>query len=183
MKKSFLYSLIFILLIVVLPFMNAFGISMSYDENKPFIIAPGETKYIDFTILSSSKEKPAKLSLEILSNEKIASLTDKTSEYNLASGGEIKSKIKIKAPSEAINGTEYSVTLLIKDTTSSEETKIIGISYFSKINFKVLVNKPAFILNQEKIKLNFFVLIGLIILIFIILVIIAYIILKRRIFQ
>ena len=154
---------------------------MNYDNNRPLIIAPGETKYIDFMLQSSPKENAMKINLQLLDDNGIASLVDKISEYDVPSGGEIKSKIKVSIPSNAVNGTEYSIVLLAKDMILSEEAGMIAISSLLSISFRVKVIKHEADINQEKINLNFFMLLGiLIVAVLFVFVIAIYKIFRRK---
>lgn len=178
---------------------------MIYDDKDiPLVLNPGETKEIDFMLLSSARESNKKISIDVSEGKEIASLEKK--EFDLPSNGEVKGFIKIKVPSfkekaglsffdnlicffseklniennkcSSENVNQYLVTLLISDITPSENSGTVGFSFSSRTSFIVKIKEPEKLPESKNNSyLLFFVILIVIILL---LIIIIFIILKRR---
>lgn len=132
------------LFIILLPsLVNAFGIGMTYTQNNPLILGPGEAREIQLTPNSMASEGALKLTARIMKGSEIASFIDSNAQYNLPAGGQIPIKVRISIPKGVNEGTEYIVTFNFMDATKSEGEGTISIKTASEVSMKVLVKKPA----------------------------------------
>ncbi|MDD5193737.1 MAG: hypothetical protein PHF67_04095 [Candidatus Nanoarchaeia archaeon] len=176
-QKNLLLFFIFFILINSVYSINGFGLSMIYnDKDMPLLMGLGETKYVDFTLLSSRLESDKKISLELIEGREIASL-DKT-EFYLPSDGEENGLIKITIP-ETEEKNEIPVRIRIKDISPSENSGTVGFSFSSEVSFVVKILENEKKLPENKIN-PYILLMFILILGASILIIFIYFLLKRR---
>lgn len=133
-KKKLLVSLLVtcVLIINFCYLVSALGLSTLYTDNYPFVIGPGETKNVEVT-LSSLEATKAKVNLT--SGNEIATIIDKSDEYDVKNSVNI--NIQIKIPAEVAEGTEYTVKLSAKSITPPGG--MVSTVGETGISFKVLV--------------------------------------------
>jgi hypothetical protein len=140
-NKYFGISILF--LIMLIPVISAFGISSQYTTSNPIIVAPGEKVNVNMALMTSPEETNAKVGLELLGNGNgIATVSE--SEYSISKDKPATIAIKLIIPNNAVNNTEYMVTLRFSDLAPTATGGMIGFAKRSEVSFKVVVQeKPA----------------------------------------
>ncbi len=133
--KSFLLALAlcFYLLFFVL-LVDSFGVYSKYHGENPVTVVAGESKDIEILMLRADSE--AKIKGEILDNEDIASIIDKSNEYSVNAGFNTPVNVRIKIPEKAYKEViRYDLTFKFTDITPNPSkegsVKFLGASTIS----------------------------------------------------
>lgn len=131
-----------IISMLIIPCISAFGASMDYNaQEKPLYMGPGESK--DFEIgLTASPGKATISRVELKKGIEIARFIEGNQDYDVPAGGEIKVNMHVQIPEDAVEGSEYLVSFLLTDVTSSTQQGTVGVGGSSEISFKVIVKTP-----------------------------------------
>ena len=131
-----------VLIILLLPLINGFGVSIAYDKQNRFLeLNRGEIRDFSIGLSASPSDMPTKISAEVLNGKEIARFTDRNLKYDVPAGGEVRANIRVQIPDDAPLDSEYIVSLLFRDITSSEREGTVTIGASSEISFKVLVKE------------------------------------------
>ncbi|MFQ5531687.1 MAG: hypothetical protein ACE5ES_03675 [Candidatus Nanoarchaeia archaeon] len=173
--------IIIFLSIILTSFVSAdFGVASQYYEGRPLEINPGETVNTYFKIQNTVGETSDMVVEPILLNgSEISSFTSGTT-YNIPAGEQVTANLEIKVPDNVKIGTEYTINVLFKPTsTPSEEGTVQFVVNINK-RFQVVVGEA----KEERKTSSNLVWIGLTIIIFIlillVLALIIYIVKRNR---
>ena len=141
-KKTGFVIMVFLVLVLLVLDVGAFGISCLYGKVSILKMYPGESKEVILTLRSSSDEADTILKTEIMEGEGIFKLVDNKTEYFLpGSGGGVDVKLKVQIPDNALSGTRYIIAIKFSDASAKElsnKTISFTTSTTKTINVEVL---------------------------------------------
>ena len=111
-----------IILLLIIPLINAFGVTTHYWlEDNPLIINPGETIETDVVLQNMVGDEDIILLGEIIGGSEIATIIDQNTEYLVPIGSKnIKVNIKITIPENTPLRSKYDVTIQFKQIQEKE---------------------------------------------------------------
>ena len=137
-------KILLILILLIIPFVSAFGVNSQYWDTNPLVMYPGETREIQLTLQNMVGEKDMSLQAEISEGKEIASLTDKSNTYLVPFGKkDVPVNIKVIIPSDAKIGDKKEIMLLFKEL-NNEQGGMIQMS--GSVGTKI----PILIKSQEE---------------------------------
>ena len=152
-----------ILIILLISFISAFGVSTSYWKGNPLLIAPGDTKTITLRLQNIGTEDDVTVRAILTDGFEIASTEEKN--YLVRNGTkDTEVPVKISIPFDTPLGTEYRVTVSFKTVTPGGTGGVV-LGTVIDTSFDVLVAEVE-VEKAERVNLNF--IIGMLILIAII---------------
>ncbi len=152
-----------ILIILLISFISAFGVSTSYWKGNPLLIAPGDTKTITLRLQNIGTEDDVTVRAILTDGFEIASTEEKN--YLVRNGTkDTEVPVKISIPFDTPLGTEYRVTVSFKTVTPGGTGGVV-LGTAIDTSFDVLVAEVE-VEKAERVNLNF--IIGMLILIAII---------------
>ena len=137
MKKEL--SLILPLIILSIYLVNALAVSSSYGSGYPLEIYPGETKDIQFKLMTNPDEDNLLIKVEILDDKGIASLIDSNNEYKVNQGDIVPVNLRVSVNKTAKAGEKYNIVIKLSDISVSKGEGSVSFKGSSTINFNVLV--------------------------------------------
>jgi hypothetical protein len=151
-----------------------FGITSSYYKGNPLIMAPGETKNIEFGKLQNMVSESGNITIraELVSGANIATLLDPSTEYFVPSGSDnVSVNMKVSIPKQAINGTQYSITIKFRDITEIKSEEMVAFAKTTTKSIDVLVLAPEHfqVTNIWWLFFSFILIISFVIILYIIL--------------
>ncbi len=135
-------SLIISFILIFISSVNAFAVSSAYGSGSPLEIYPGETKDIQFKLMTSPGEDNMIIRAELVDDGDIAVLTDPNLEYGVNIGEVVPINLRISVNKTAKIGEEHNVILRFSDITPSEGEGSVSFKGSSTISLKVLVAQP-----------------------------------------
>ena len=121
---------------------SAVGISKDYHEGNPVLVGPGETKEVVFGRLMATQETEDRtIEIGLIEGSEIASVLNDESFVVAAGSRDTELKVRISIPSDVPEGTEYTVTLSIKDATLSQGSGMVMFTETKTSSIPVLVQK------------------------------------------
>ncbi len=127
-KKLKLSVEIFVILLIICPLINAFGVTTFYWDEQPLIMHPGETKDVDLLLQNMVGDKDIKVKAELVGGSEIATLIDSSKEYLVPLGEkDVKVNIRVKIPEDTPLDSRYDVMVMFKELAQGEG-KMIQIS-------------------------------------------------------
>jgi len=159
-----------ILIVFLCPLVMA-GIASGYYSENPLIMAPGETRDIEFGRLQNLNEgRDIILEAELLQGSEIATLTDPNLKYPVPLGEKnVAINMKVFISNETIDGEEYLISVKLSDITPSEEEGMIVFAKTFTWSIPVLVQEPS-----RKLEINIWWILLVILIIILIIVFIFY---------
>lgn len=138
MKKKIILLPILLALLMV-PFINAFGISSFYGYgNPPLTLAPGETKDINLFLQNMIGDQ--NISVKVRFNSSIAKITDDSNVYFLpAQTKDNKMNIRVTIPSDAKTGSDYALTFYFAEVTSEQDGGTVSLGVEQTVTIPVVV--------------------------------------------
>ncbi len=141
--------ILFAILIILIPKIQAFGVTSPYWKDAPLIINEGETKDIELELQNMVGKEEIILKAEIKNGKEIAELTDSSPIYIVPLGKkDIKVKIKISIPKET-KEEKYELSVLFKQIKKDEEGTIQFSPSITK-SLPIIINKEKVIEKTEK---------------------------------
>ena len=141
-KELYFISLIFLTPLIIILFISsvhALAVSSSYGTGYPLSIYPGETRDIQFKLMTNPDEDNLLIKVEILDDKGIASLIDSNNEYKVNQGELIPVNLRIKVNQSAKAEQKYNIIIKLSDISPSEGEGSVSFKGSSTINFDVLV--------------------------------------------
>lgn len=175
-KKTGLKLLLIILLLSVLPIVNA-GVSSPYWNDNPLIMAPGETKNVALILQNMVGDQDLVLKAELEEGSEIATLIDSNLEYLVPLGKkDIKVNLRISIPENTPIDTEYNIITSFREV-KAEKAGMVHLGTRIDKAFPVIVKAPPQpILEEKPITITNTTLL----IILIIIIVIGYFILKKK---
>ena len=138
MKREFCILATLVLAVSMISLVSA-GVGYPYFENNTIVVAPGESMNLAFTLGNTDLEDKV-FQASILEGSEIASF-DK-SKYTAETGTSESANLKIKVPSDAIDGSQYALRVAFSEGSASGMDSGIALGIATNIGFTVLVKKP-----------------------------------------
>lgn len=170
MKKTIILA---VLLMLLIPFSMAFGVTPPYWKDRPLTISPGEEKIVPIILQNMAGERDIILKAEIISGKEIAEILDSKEYLVPLRKNDIKANIKIKIP-EKTKEDKYIVSISFTEIPK-DEGKMLQIAGSTIISFPVLVQK-----NEQKSSKSIFLVSAFILIILIIISIISIFLIKAK---
>jgi len=167
------FSLNLILLI------SGFAIVNDYYSGKPLIMAPNETRDIQFGRLQNVGEEDIIYEVSIVGGSEIAEITDSSLTYTVLAGNtNTPINMRVFIPKKAKNNTEYTITVRFLDITPSEDEGMITLATSSVKSIPVLVQGEEFGIWAKVKKINiWWIVLGILSLM---LLVVIYILIRMR---
>jgi len=174
-RISIKFLLIIVLTIMLCSLVSAVAISLPYHNLNYLKVGPGQTKNVVFGNFQNTGDKDVILSIELIEGDEIAELTDSNLNSFIVRAGvlNVPLNIKVSIPEDAIEGSEYKVTIQYKDITTSESTGMVTMVESKTTSIPVLVQKT----EEEQISTTW-IIVG--VLAIIILIVIIKFVLKSK---
>lgn len=124
-----------LLLLLLIPFAAAFGISSPYHKSNPLIMYPGETREFSLGLQNMVGGEDMLIEVEIIGGNEIASITDGSNRYQVPFGSSnVPVNLKVVIPADFEVGQEASINVAIKTIPSTEGQMVqIGSSLVKSI--------------------------------------------------
>ncbi len=175
MKNKIFLVLMFLNLLI--PYVNAFGITSFYYEDHPLILNPGETKDVQLILQNEKSSPPVTLKAEL--NSDIAVLTGKAI-FNLATAeNNVPVNVKVTIPETAKIGDQYSVGLTFT-TMAKPGNKMLELGTSITKSFPIVVGEIIAKEPEKPVKQVSIEGIGTILIISLLVALILFIIYKRK---
>jgi len=174
-KQKLKVSLFILILINIIGFVNALGVSAPYWSTNPLELFPGESKDVEFT-LQNIDARAIKVHVELTSGSEVATLTKE--EYTVSAESNSKATVKVKIPQNTQYGKEYIVKLQFRQVKVETEG-MVQLASGIDTSFPVIVKAPLAsepIIEEEKPALTNSFLVVMLTLI----LIVGYIMLKKK---
>jgi len=168
-----------ILVIMLCSFVSAtIVVSTEYHNENPLKMAPGETRALRLGWIQNTEDKEVTLDMDLTEGSEIATITNENLDALIiaAKSRDTPLNVNLVIPQDTAEGTEYRITIKLKDISPSEEGGMIGFTETKTINIPVLVQTEE--IEQPSNNLIWIILI--IVLIVIIIAIILLLIKKRK---
>jgi len=171
LRVAFVLGFVFVILIIV-SFVTAAGVSTFYSESRPLEMYYGETKTIDFNLQNMVGDDDVTFKVEITQGAEIASLEEDT--YLVKAGThDVMVPLVVKIPKNYAESVTL-VELDFKTVSSGEGGGIaMGAGYKTPFNVVIFEKLPT---EFPEIKTIWWIIIGIVLLIVVVLVVLA----KRR---
>jgi uncharacterized membrane protein len=183
-NKELKLSFGFLIFLLLIPLVNAWGVTTYYEDKSPLVMAPGETKDVYLELQNMDGNKDVTLKAEMAQGSEIATFIDPSREYLVPVGRkDIKVNIRVKIPENAPLDNKYNIVVLFKESPKIEEGKMLQIAgavgtSIPIVIINLLLENPApAVVNvkENKIPIN-----SLLAVVIIIIVIIGFIIIFRK---
>jgi hypothetical protein len=125
--------------IMLFPLVGAFGAGCSYWDERPLIMAPGETKQISCKLQNTVGDEDITMKVELLEGREIVTLTDESLEYFVPLGTkDAEVNMEVNIPKKSEDETRFNVRLSFQQVSNGEggNVKLSGIIQKS---FEVIV--------------------------------------------
>ncbi|MEK6854910.1 MAG: hypothetical protein AABX73_01680 [Nanoarchaeota archaeon] len=170
---------------LLIPNIQALGISSPYWEGNPLEMQPGQTKEISFALTNSIKEETdARAIISLTEGSEIAEIVG-NKEYLIPVGSSNqKVNLKITIPKESQIGATYNVKLSLSSVPENKTANIqIGLNYDVSFPVKIVAESPQktedITQTGEKPR-NVILIISIILLLLAVIILIVYLISKRK---
>ena len=129
---------------------SAVGVASTYSANDPLNMYPGQEIKVLLTI-SGEDEVDVTLNGEILGGVEIASLEEDT--ITVPAGATVNNRIKVKVPSDAIIGQEYTIRYEFRPPAEGEGSEVTGAAISSGVvrAFNVVVIEEP-VIDEEPVE-------------------------------
>jgi hypothetical protein len=121
---------------------SGIGFSFVYSRERPVIVAPGESKDVQLYLQVSPEEGDRVIRASISKGQNVISLIDDSLDYSVSPGDGTPVNIRVSAPSSAVEGDRYDVTVTFTDATPSEDTGTVVFGVAASQSFDILVQVP-----------------------------------------
>jgi len=183
-NKELKLSFGFLIFLLLIPLVNAWGVTTYYEDKSPLVMAPGETKDVYLELQNMDGNKDVTLKAEMAQGSEIATFIDPSREYLVPVGRkDIKVNIRVKIPENAPLDNKYNIVVLFKESPKIEEGKMLQIAGAVGTSIPIVIKSatenpaPAVVnVKENKIPINSLLLAVVIIII----VIIGFIIIFRK---
>ncbi|MBU2523131.1 MAG: hypothetical protein KKE23_02480 [Nanoarchaeota archaeon] len=138
MRKEICVLMTLVLAVSMISLVSA-GVGYPYFEKNTFVMAPGESRDLTFT-LSNSEVDSKLFQASVTRGSEIASFAK--SKYTVATGKIVNADLRIKIPSTAVDGQEYPFTVNFAEGPADSVQSGISLGVAAEIGFKVVVKKP-----------------------------------------
>jgi len=134
---------VIVLTIMMCSLVSAFALTSWYHNLNYLKVEPGETKEVVFGAFQNSGDEDAILNIELVEGNEIAELTDENLDSFIIPAGELNVplNVKVSIPEDAIEGSEYKISIRYKEIRISEDTGMIIIIESKTSSIPVLVEK------------------------------------------
>ncbi|MFA5173932.1 MAG: hypothetical protein WC438_02000 [Candidatus Pacearchaeota archaeon] len=132
-----------LILVLTLNLVFAFSPILGFSNDAPLTVYAGESKEMAYNIYANPEEGNLKIKAVITEGGNIASIMDSNNIYDVSNANPGITNIKIKVPSSATIGTEYTVKLLFSDETPATGTGTVSLNVQATTSFKVKVVEPT----------------------------------------
>ena len=178
-KKRRLIEFLFIIVLTTMlcSLISAVAISLPYHNLNYLKVGPGQTKNVVVGNFQNTGDKDAILDIVLIEGSEIAELTDSNlNSFTVPSGAlNVPFHVKVSIPEDAVEGSEYKITIQYKEITVLESTGMITMVESKTISIPVLVEKT----EEEPIGISVtWIIVG--ILVIIILIVIIKFVLKSK---
>ena len=141
-KRIFIFA---IMILVIAPFANAFGVSSPYWEEKPLAMYPGQTNYLQLQLQNMVGSEEMRLTASVVEGADIAKLTDKETVYEVPLGKkDVKVNLKVEVPETAQLYGNYNIKVQFKQIVE-EQGGAVGLSG------SVIQTIPVVIKSEEEL--------------------------------
>ncbi|MBU2562490.1 MAG: hypothetical protein KKF68_02410 [Nanoarchaeota archaeon] len=173
------------LFIIMISFVNAFGVSTPYWDGYPLKIAPGESTTVGLGLQNMVGEENITLRAKITSDgDGIASLSDENLDYFVPLGKKegVGASIKISIPKDAEVNKIYQIIISFKQVSSGEGGMVrVAGGITTKFPVEVVGPEESVLFREEpENKFSKYLLWTLALILIIIIIIIVFIIVKRK---
>ncbi len=142
MKKIFVFAIV---LLVIAPFVNAFGVSSPYWEEKPLAMYPGQTNDLQLQLQNMVGSEEMRFTASVVEGADIAKLTDKETVYSVPLGRkDVKVNLKVEVPETAQLYGNYNIKVQFKQI-AEEQGGAVGLSG------SVIQTIPVVIKSEEEL--------------------------------
>ena len=142
----------FLLVLLSISFVNAFGIAVSYWEpNNQLKLQPGDSVDITFRLQNmASDDEDITLRAELIEGAEIATITDQSKEYFVPAGVEgVKTNIRVTIPESVPLGTTYKIA--VSYTQIAEEgSQMVQLATKITQNIPVIVGEETIVLVEPE---------------------------------
>jgi len=152
MKRIFGFALFFLVLLLFVSFVHAFGIAVSYWEPDNLLrIEPGDSADISFRLQNGGEgDEDITLRAEIVEGADIAVITDESKEYFVPAGSEgVKTNIRVSIPADVPLGTKYKVAIGYTQIVE-DEGKMVQIAARIVQNIPVVVGEETVLVEEPQ---------------------------------
>ncbi len=160
------------LLIMILFFVNAFGASISYWDDNPLKLAPGESKIVSLGLQNNVGGENITLKAELINDGGgIATMVDENLNYFVPFGGGMGVPVKIEIPEDAEIGSIHGMVISFVQVSSGEGGMLrIAGGFTSKIPVEVVGEEESELYSPSKPISNLWILIILIVIVVILII-------------
>jgi hypothetical protein len=141
-KKNFIIaSGILMLLILLIGFVNAFGIVSPYWKGNPLKVYPGGSASVDLSLQNMGTNQDVRVRVDLIKGNEVATL-EKNEYLVKANTKDTAVLVKVNVPASASVGTTYQVTLTTKTITPGGTGVVFGTGMDTSFDV-IVVEKPA----------------------------------------
>jgi len=109
-------SLGILIILLVMPLVNAFGVTTPYWDENPLIMFPGETKDVQLLLQSEADSDPLIARAELIEGGEVATMLDSNLDYNVEPGQkDVAVNIRITIPEDANLNDRYDVRVSFRE--------------------------------------------------------------------
>ena len=109
------------IMIILISFSSAFGVSTAYWDDNPLKLAPGESKIVSLGLQNKVGNEDVTLRAELTNDgDGIATLIDENLDYFVPLGGGAEVLVKIEIPEDSVISGVHQVTISFVQITSGE---------------------------------------------------------------
>ena len=138
-KRINLIASVFLLSLVLLSLVSAFGVASPYWDDNPLVMARGETKIVNLNAQNMVGDEDVLIKAELISGQEIASFEDNT--YLIkAKTSDTKIPLKISIPRDAEPGMAQGVQVTFKTISQNGG---ISLGTGMSVSFNVLVSEET----------------------------------------
>jgi len=133
-------------LLLLMPFASAFGVSSSYFTGNPLIMQPGQTELVILNLQNMLGGEDLTIQAEVLTGQEIASI--ETDIYMVNFGeNDIPVSVTISLPDSAGIGSNYDVQISFKEVAESEG-EFVGLSGAVATTIPIVVESAQVVAPQ-----------------------------------
>lgn len=129
------------LLILLIGFVNAFGIVSPYWKGNPLKVYPGGSASVDLSLQNMGTNQDVRVRVDLIKGNEVATL-EKNEYLVKANTKDTAVLVKVNVPASASVGTTYQVTLTTKTITPGGTGVVFGTGMDTSFDV-IVVEKPA----------------------------------------
>ena len=174
----------FLIAMLSLSYVNSFGIAVSYWDDNPLRLEPGDSADVSFRLQNTAGEdEDIMLKAELVEGGEIAMIIDDSTEYFVPARSEnVRTNIRISIPENIPLGTRYKVAVAYTKIVE-DEGKMVQIAAKIVQNIPVVVGEETVLaeepqLAQEKEISNVQIILGVIVIL--VIIVILYFLSKKK---